>query len=396
MANEISTKPKRPRGALPTPRAELAAAMPYRASGATPANFINIPTLLSYWLNDVDGDCVAAEEAFLRAACGILIQDATVKTWAQKNGVLNGATLTQVMSEMQRAGFKQDGNSYNGGAYTAVNYTDLPTLANAIAKGPVKLGICGDPLENVVGTTNGWFLTGVAPQSASNEDHCVSACGIGTIAWLAAQLGVAVPAGIDGTQTGVAIFTWKTIGIVDVPSFLNITFEAWARSPNNITVGTGTPTPDPDTIDPAPTPTPTPTPTPSPTPSPTPPTPVPTPTPAAITGPINSTLSDGSTLTGTITYTPPPAPTPSKADLMAAHWSLLNLPIITMAAARAGKSDLLAKVRAAQASGAYASSANFLAVAQAIVTLIGDALAGNWTQFGTDLTALEALFSTGS
>ena len=89
-----------------------------------------------------------------------------------------------------------------------------------------------------MGTSNppvsGWFATGLTKDT--NEDHCVSLCGYGTIAWLAAQLGVSVPDGIDGTQQGLGLFTWDSIGIIDWPSMLAITGEAWLRNPVTVVV----------------------------------------------------------------------------------------------------------------------------------------------------------------
>jgi hypothetical protein len=66
-------------------------------------------------------------------------------------------------------------------------------------------------------------------------DHCVSLCGYGSLAWLAGQLKAAVPAGIDGTKLGYAMFTWDSIGIVDQPSMIAITHEAWLRVPTTVT-----------------------------------------------------------------------------------------------------------------------------------------------------------------
>ncbi|HXM01791.1 MAG TPA: hypothetical protein VN939_04260 [Chthoniobacterales bacterium] len=40
-----------------------------------------------------------------------------------------------------------------------------------------------------------------------------------------------VPANVDGTKPGYALFTWDSIGIIDVPSLLAITQEAWLRTP---------------------------------------------------------------------------------------------------------------------------------------------------------------------
>ena len=52
--------------------------------------------------------------------------------------------------------------------------------------------------------------------------------------YLAAALGVPVPAGVDGTLPGYSMFTWNTVGVIDVPSLLAITSEAWVRSPTTI------------------------------------------------------------------------------------------------------------------------------------------------------------------
>jgi hypothetical protein len=74
-----------------------------------------------------------------------------------------------------------------------------------------------------------WFGVGFHPDSA--EDHCVSLCGYGTINWLAQQLLVEVPAAVDGTNRGYALFTWNSIG---EPSLLAITHEAWLRQPTTV------------------------------------------------------------------------------------------------------------------------------------------------------------------
>ena len=43
------------------------------------------------------------------------------------------------------------------------------------------------------------------------------------------------PGGVDGTQPGYAMFTWNSIGIIDVPSMIAITQEAWLRQPTTVT-----------------------------------------------------------------------------------------------------------------------------------------------------------------
>jgi hypothetical protein len=189
------------------------------------------------WHNDVDGDCVTAEEAFAKAAVTIpevFIADETVLAWATKNGVLNGADLTQVMDIMGTDGFQQDGNTYNDGTPNSVDWTDADILQNAISQGPVKIAVAADQLESAVPNPpkNGWIATGFQPDD--NYDHCVSLCGYGSMAWLAEQLGVTLPDGVDGEQPSYALFTWSSVGIIDVPSMLAITAEAWLRTPTNV------------------------------------------------------------------------------------------------------------------------------------------------------------------
>ncbi len=300
-----STLGRRPTGAIPTPRHRLAGATPYRIVGDTPASWIWIPRKLSYWDNNQDGDCVTAEEAFAKACSGIFISDAEVIRWASAHGVLNGANLDQVLDWMFTKGFEQDGNIYNVGAKSTLDYTNAAILNNAISKGPVKVGCAAGQLQGTVGSSNGWF--GVGFTLDNNQDHCTTLCGYGTMAWLAQQLGVTVPAGIDGNKLGYAFFTWDTIGIIDVPSMIAIVGEAWSRAPTTIIVGTNPPTPDVVFTPPPPTPPPPLNPCPPgqhwdmkankcvPD-GPTPPTPIPPPTPGTFTPPyfiIGPGLVDG-------------------------------------------------------------------------------------------------------
>ena len=221
----------RPRGAFPSPRHTLAAAMPHVASGTTPSQFLRKPSKLSFWLNNIDGDCCTAEEAF-KMACHepeIFISDATVLAWAKSRGVLNGAVIVEVIDMMHKSGFEQDGVKYGDAQHKSVDWTNEALLRNAIWKGPVKIGVAADQLQNAVPDppTNGWFATGFWQDE--NYDHCTSLSGFGSFAWLAEQLGSTVPSGIDPATPGLALFTWKSIGIIDVRSMLAITGEAWLR-----------------------------------------------------------------------------------------------------------------------------------------------------------------------
>jgi hypothetical protein len=232
----------RPRGAFPSPRYRLAAAMPHRIVGPTPDQFIWLPDKLSMWDNDVDGDCVTAEEAFNKGcgATGVFISDDTVVAWATANNVLNGADLTQVMDLMRNGGFPQDGVVYNDGPYSAIDWTNSFALQNAIAQGPVKVGVAADQLDNAVGTVDpppsGWFASGFTADD--NEDHCTCLPGFGPTAWLAAQISskykvpVTVPPGFAATAW--ALFTWGSIGIIDTASMLAIVGEAWLRNPGTV------------------------------------------------------------------------------------------------------------------------------------------------------------------
>jgi hypothetical protein len=201
------------RGAIPSPRHRLAAASPHIMSDTTPESLLYVPETLNMWLNDVDGDCVTAEEAFAKACYRpeIFITPAEV------------------------SGFLQDEHAYDDGPHVSVDWTNAVILRNAIYHGPVKIGVSADQLENaVVGNPppNGWVATGFTEDS--NEDHCVSLCGYGTFAWMAKQLGTELPSGVDSSTQGYGLFTWGSIGMIDIPSMLAITQEAWLRTPTTI------------------------------------------------------------------------------------------------------------------------------------------------------------------
>lgn len=225
------------RGAIPSPRYELAAAMPHIALPKVPPNHLYFPKKISVWHNDSHGDCVTAEEAFAKACYNpeIFITDDEVKKWATTHGVYEGANLIDVLKAMQKKGFRQDKHLYDDGAPSSVNWTDAAILHSAIYHGPVKIGIAADQLQTVCqanGYKSGWFAKGF--KADNNEDHCVSICGYGTIKWLEQKMGFTVPKGVDGTKLSYAMFTWGSIGIIDASSLLAITHEAWLRTPTTI------------------------------------------------------------------------------------------------------------------------------------------------------------------
>jgi len=197
-----------------------------------------LPQTISMWGNYDHGDCVTAEEAFAKACNNpeIFIPDSDVISWATRHGALEGADLTSVMEWMENDGFAEGSNVYDDGTYYSVDWTDALTLQSAISKGPVKTGIAANQVDTAWQNNNGktgWFAVGF--NADSDEDHCVSLCGYGTLSWLAQQLNVQVPAGIDGSKPGYAMFTWNSIGIIDEPSLLAITHEAWLRQPTTVT-----------------------------------------------------------------------------------------------------------------------------------------------------------------
>ena len=245
MADEVTPDlmKRLPRGAIPTPRHELAAAMPFVPDEAiaSPAEFLMWPIQMSSWNNYIYGDCVSAEEAFAKATAApqTFIPEATVVAWAQAHGYLNGATLTSVMTTMQTKGFPLNHKTYDDGHHLAVNWTNPALLASAIySHGPVKIGVGAEDFQTnpngmVTPGTSGWTMFHYPKNQP--EDHCVSLCGYGTLAQLTALFkrhGVTVHAS-KGMPTGrcYAMFTWNSIGIIDQQSMLNMTYEAWIRKP---------------------------------------------------------------------------------------------------------------------------------------------------------------------
>jgi len=199
---------------------------------------------MSSWNNYIYGDCVTAEEAFAKATAApqTFIPLDTVVAWATAHGVLNGASLTGVLKMMQTQGFPFNNKLYNDGPYNSVNWTNAAILQSAIySHGPVKIGVgAGEFQSNAHGLvtpgTSGWAMYDY-PQN-EGEDHCTSLCGYGTLAELVSlfqQHGVTVnvPAGMPSGLC-YAMFTWNSIGIIDEQSMLNMTYEAWIRTPVTI------------------------------------------------------------------------------------------------------------------------------------------------------------------
>jgi len=246
MAINVDLTKRLPRGAIPAARHELAAAMPHVPNPriSVPPSFLMWPVQMADWGNYSNGDCVTAEEAFAKATAApqMFLPDATVIAWATAHGDLNGASLPGVMKTMQSDGFPLNASKYNDGPYLAVDWTNASNLQSAITShGPVKIGVGAEAFQSnanglVTPGTSGWAMYNYPKNQPM--DHCVSLCGYGTLAELVAlfkqhNVTVAVP---NGMPTGLcyAMFTWNSIGIICEQSMLNMTYEAWIRSPATI------------------------------------------------------------------------------------------------------------------------------------------------------------------
>jgi hypothetical protein len=241
--DDIDLTQRLPRGAIPSTRAELAAATPHVPDPKikVPPSFLMWPTQMSSWNNYVYGDCVSAEEAFAKATATpqTFIPLATVVAWAKANGYLNGASLAAVLTTMETKGFPLSGKTYDDGPHYSVDWTNAAILQSAIfSHGPVKIGVGAEYFQTnthgkVTAGTSGWTMYDYPPHQP--EDHCVSLCGYGTLAELVSlfhQHNVSVhPAPGQPTGVSYALFTWNSIGIIDQQSFLNMTYEAWIRNP---------------------------------------------------------------------------------------------------------------------------------------------------------------------
>ncbi len=246
MADTGNSTQRMPRGAIPSPRWALAAANPHvpDPSISLPQSYLAWPTKLSYWGNNKHDDCVSAEEAFAKitALPYIYISESTLIGWASQHGYLEGASIYGVLKTMHDEGLAITGGTVFDGPFRTVNWTDASTLQSAIfSHGPVKIGIGADDLQDhthghVKSGKNGWALYGYP--SGLEEDHCVSLCGYGNLADLEKLfkdqgVKVSVPKGMP-TGMCYAMFTWKSIGIIDEQSMLNMTYEAWVRNPVTI------------------------------------------------------------------------------------------------------------------------------------------------------------------
>jgi hypothetical protein len=258
--------PKMPRGAIPTPRSELAAADVYQPVGSNgtavpsgdfpspnqelaaaeswkpsnnaPESYLGWPIGISFWGNDRESNSTWAEEAFAKACAEpkVSIPTDVVLFTSRKCGSSNFAAF------MQTHGFQMDRKAYLDGPFNSVDWTNAAALNGAIANvGPVKIGVASANLASgshgqVTPGTSGWAIYGLP--NGQPENHCASLCGYGPLALLVDlfkrhEVNVNLPSGMP-TGLCYAMFTWGSIGIVDRQSVMNITGEAWVRNPTTI------------------------------------------------------------------------------------------------------------------------------------------------------------------
>lgn len=247
------------RGAVPTNRSKLLRSFPYQLKGDTPTHVAYVPKRLSMWGNDQYGVCVTTEEAFAKAAMNpeIYVDEAEVIRWARQHGWLNGAELVEVMDAMRSQGFHVGYTLVGDGPHFGVDFSDEALLKNALAKGPVKIGIDANALPDGAGSRSGWFSLGTG-RKYRNEDHCVSLTGYGTAQECYTALGLALPHGLEPNLPGYLLFTWNTIGFVDHSWIMGTCGEAWFRDPLTIEDNVPLPNPGPGPVPPPPPPPPVP------------------------------------------------------------------------------------------------------------------------------------------
>jgi hypothetical protein len=241
------------RGAIPSPRHKLAAALPFAPSAEIPPQWARIPQQLSRWNNSRYGDCVTAEEAFAKIADppNIFITEDEVVRWAGQHGYLNGAMLTDVMDDMIKSGLRANNRTYEDGHYYSVDWTNRAKLCAAIYEGTVKIAVAANQLEGSgAGNHNGWF--GHNWHVDHHTDHCVALTGYGPVGKLFSALGVPLPAGANADEFAYLLFTWGTIGVVTEQSMVNVTDEAWIRRPTTAGVDPPPPVPPVPPVPPTP------------------------------------------------------------------------------------------------------------------------------------------------
>jgi hypothetical protein len=227
-----------PSGEFPTPNYELAAAQPYRGRGAAPESSIAWPMEIGFWGNEKASNSSWAEEAFAKACAepNVFIPTDVVLSASRECGSSNFAAF------LQTHGFQMDRKAYLDGPFNSIDWTNAAALNAAIADvGPVKIGVASANLSSgphgqVTPGTSGWAICRLP--AGQPENHCGSLCGYGPLAALVDLferhgVNVNLPSGMPAGLC-YAMFTWGSIGIIDRQSLMNITGEAWVRNPTTI------------------------------------------------------------------------------------------------------------------------------------------------------------------
>jgi hypothetical protein len=213
---------------------------------AAPAEIWATGVPVSFFLNDVDGDCCTAEEcANIAEQFGEDIDDAEVKKWARRNGFLNGAVPEEVIEALQEANadplIGPSGTKYYDGAPENVDWTDPKAMSSAINSGAatgkkpyaaVKMTVAAAQL-NATYDAGSQFAIGYQPDD--DFDHCTGICGCGTAGGYAAAFSVTLPAGLDPATPGYQMFSWDGFRFIDQPSLNNICCGATVRAPSSVT-----------------------------------------------------------------------------------------------------------------------------------------------------------------
>ncbi len=256
---------KMPRGAKPVQRHDLAASDPYGSeaafvpSGTFPSQNYELAEAKSYKaiqdypdpflmdIGDVDldfwkpGDLNNSfwiEESFAKfcAKPHIQLPKELVLETIDKCGTMN------VSEFLQTEGFQLNGKKYLNGTFQSINWTEPNLLKSAIYQyGPIKIGVASnDFLSNSKGmvtpAVNGWAMYNYP--SGLKADDWASICGYGQLNKLINQFatkGIAVNIP-EGMPEGLcyAIFVYNSVGIIDEQSLVNMTNEAWVRTPVTI------------------------------------------------------------------------------------------------------------------------------------------------------------------
>ena len=168
-----------PSGEFPTANHELAAAQPYSARGAAPESYIAWPIGIGFWGNDKASNSSWAEEAFAKACAEpkVFIPADVVLLTSCNCGSSNFAAF------LQTHGFQMDRKAYLDGPFQSVDWTNAAALHGAIANvGPVKIGVAtanlaSGPQGQVTPGTSGWAIYGLPRASLKITARAFAATG---------------------------------------------------------------------------------------------------------------------------------------------------------------------------------------------------------------------------